>query len=151
VLINNAGILYDTWQKAHTADLQQVHEAIHTNLLGPWRLSRALIPLMQRNKWGRIVNVSSESGSMKSMDGTTPAYSVTKAALNTLTINLAAGLRGSGILINSVCPGWVRTDMGGESAPRSVEQGAGSIMWAVTIDDDGPSGGFFRDGRPIAF
>ncbi|MGB5976199.1 MAG: SDR family oxidoreductase [Cyclobacteriaceae bacterium] len=151
VLVNNAGIMYDTWQQAHTADMGQVDEAIRTNLMGPWRMCRAMIPLMQKHNRGRVVNVSSEAGSLKSMAGNTPAYSVTKAALNALTINLAAGLQGSGILINSVCPGWVRTDLGGESAPRSIERGAASIMWAVNIPDDGPSGGFYRDGEPISF
>ncbi|MFA0963792.1 SDR family oxidoreductase [Roseivirga sp. BDSF3-8] len=151
ILINNAAILYDSWQKAHSADMRQVHDAIHTNLLGPWTLCRKVIPMMEKQGWGRIVNVSSESGSMKSMAGNTPAYSVTKAALNALTINLAAGLQGSGILVNSVCPGWVRTDMGGSSAPRSVEEGASSVLWAATLPDEGPSGGFFRDGKPIPF
>lgn len=151
VLINNAAIHYDSWQQAHDADMQQVHEAIHTNLLGPWRLCHAIVPMMIKQGSGVIVNVSSEAGSMKSMGGNTPAYSVTKAALNALTINLAAGLKDKRILVNSVCPGWVRTDLGGSNAPRSVEQGAGSVVWAATLEGDGPTGGFFRDGKAIDF
>ena len=97
---------------------------------------------------GRIVNVSSAAGALADMSGGTPAYSVSKAALNALTRMLAAELRGDGILVNAVCPGWVATDMGGAGG-RPVEEGAASIVWAATLPDDGPTGGFFRDGRPI--
>lgn len=148
VLVNNAAIHYDTWQRGVDADLTVVHEALETNLLGAWRVCRSFIPMMQRQGWGRIVNVSSQGGSLESMSGGTPAYSVSKAALNALTRVLAGELRGGGILVNSVCPGWVATDMGG-SGGRRVEQGAASVLWAVLLDDDGPTGGFFRDGRPL--
>jgi NAD(P)-dependent dehydrogenase (short-subunit alcohol dehydrogenase family) len=123
VLVNNAAILYDIWQNAINADLEVVNQAIITNLLGPWRLSQICIPIMKRNKYGRIVNVSSGAGSLHYMDGGTPAYSVSKAALNALTRILASDLRGTGILINSVDPGWVATDMGGRGG-RPVENGA---------------------------
>ena len=112
-------------------------------------MSAAFIPLMQKNRWGRIVNVSSGSGALHSMGSETPAYGVTKAALNALTIKLAKAVAGDGILVNAVCPGWVRTDMGGAAAPRSVEQGAASVLWAVKLPDDGPTGGFFRDGKGV--
>jgi NAD(P)-dependent dehydrogenase (short-subunit alcohol dehydrogenase family) len=103
---------------------------------------------MRRYGWGRIVNVSSQGGSLASMGGGAPAYSVSKAAMNALTRVLASELAGSGILVNSVCPGWVATDMGGPGGqPLSV--GAGRVMWAVLLDDGGPTGGFFRDGRPL--
>ena len=148
VLVNNAGILYDTWQNAVDADLDVINRALITNLFGPWRLSQLCIPIMERNKYGRIVNVSSGAGSLHYMDGGgTPAYSVSKAALNALTRILAAELRGTGILINSVDPGWVATDMGGRRG-RPVEDGAKGIVWAATLSDNGPSGGFFFDGKP---
>lgn len=148
VLVNNAAIHYDTWQRAVNADLNTVQEALDTNLYGAWRVSQAFIPLLQRSAHGRIVNVSSEGGSLTSMGGGTPAYSVSKAALNALTRLLAAELRSSRILVNSVCPGWVATDMGG-SGGRPIPEGAASVVWAALLPDDGPTGGFFRDGRAL--
>lgn len=149
VLVNNAAILYDSWQRAVEADLDTVRAAFETNTLGPWRMAQAFLPLLGKSSHGRIVNVSSESGSLSSMGGGTPAYSVSKAALNVLTRKLADELRPARILVNSVCPGWVATEMGGPDAPRTVEEGAASVMWAVTLPDDGPTGGFFRDGAPL--
>jgi len=148
VLVNNAAILYDTWESGVDADLDMVHEALETNLFGAWRTIQACLPLLRRSEHGRIVNVSSGSGSLNSMGAGTPAYSVSKAALNALTRILAAELRRDRILVNAVCPGWVATDMGGPGG-RPVEQGAASVMWAVLLPDDGPTGGFFRDGRPV--
>ena len=147
VLVNNAAILYDTWQNAVNADLNVVNQALATNLFGPWRLSQLCIPIMKRNKYGRIVNVSSGAGSLNYMDGGTPAYSVSKAALNALTRILAAELRGTGILVNAIDPGWVATDLGGNGG-RPVENGAKGIVWAATLPDNGPSGGFFFDSKP---
>ena len=150
VLVNNAAILYDTWQQATTADLDVVREAMETNLYGPWRMVQLLLPLLRASRHGRIVNVSSEAGSLSSMGAGTPAYAVSKAALNALTRILAAELRGSHILVNAVCPGWVATDMGGPGG-RPVAEGAASVLWAVDLPDNGPSGGFYRDGRPLAW
>ncbi|MFL6286756.1 MAG: SDR family oxidoreductase [Pyrinomonadaceae bacterium] len=149
VLVNNAAILYDTWQRAENADFRIVREAFETNTLGAWRVSKAFLPLLRAGVRGRVVNVSSESGSLASMGGGTPAYSVSKAALNALTRMLADELRRDGILVNSVCPGWVATEMGGPNAPRTPAEGAAGIVWAATLPDDGPTGGFFRDGEPL--
>ena len=147
VLVNNATILYDTWQSAFNADLDVVNQALATNLFGPWKLSQLCIPLMKRNRYGRIVNVSSGAGSLHYMTSGSPAYSVSKAALNAFSRILAADLRETGILVNSVDPGWVATDMGGRGG-RPVEEGAKGIVWAATLPDNGPSGGFFFDGKP---
>jgi NAD(P)-dependent dehydrogenase (short-subunit alcohol dehydrogenase family) len=149
VLVNNAAILYDEWQRAENANLETVREAFETNTLGAWRMCQAFIPLLRKSKHARIVNVSSESGSLTVMGGGTPGYSVSKVALNALTRMLADELRIARILVNSVCPGWVATDMGGPQAPRTVEEGAASVVWAATLSDDGPTGGFFRDGKPL--
>lgn len=151
ILVNNAGINYDTWQSAENADLDNVAETINTNLFGPWRMSQAFIPMMKKHGYGRIVNVSSGAGALNGMQAGTPGYSVSKAALNALTIKFGLSLQGTGILVNSVCPGWVRTDMGGMDADRSPEQGAETIVWLAELPDDGPTGKFFRDKKVIPF
>jgi NAD(P)-dependent dehydrogenase (short-subunit alcohol dehydrogenase family) len=146
-LVNNAAIY--PGGHAIEVDLDVAEQAWQTNALGAWRLCIAVIPGMRERRWGRIVNVSSQGGSLATMGAEHAAYRVSKAALNAITRTLAADLRGTGVLVNSVCPGWVRSDMGGPSAPRSIEQGAASVTWGVTIPDDGPTGGFFRDGEPL--
>ena len=149
VLVNNAAILYDTWQNAVNADLEVVKDALRTNLFGPWRLSQVFIPIMKENKYGRIVNVSSNGGSLYYMTyGGTPAYSISKAALNVLTRKLAAELANTGILVNSIDPGWAGTDVDGHGG-RPVQKGAKGIVWAATLPDNGPSGGFFCDGKAV--
>jgi NAD(P)-dependent dehydrogenase (short-subunit alcohol dehydrogenase family) len=149
ILVNNAAILYDTGQKAVDADLEVVNNALRTNLFGPWRLSQAFIPIMKTNRYGRIVNVSSLGGSLQYTNyGGTPAYSISKVALNMLTRKLAAELVNTGIIVNSVDPGWVATDIGGHGG-RPVVEGAKGIVWAATLSDDGPSGGFFCDGKAV--
>ena len=148
VLVNNAAIHYDTQQQAGTAEVTIVREALETNLLGAWQVTQALLPLLRRSEHGRIVNVSSEGGSLTNMGGGIPAYRISKAALNALTRMLAAELRPDRILVNSVCPGWVATDMGGPGG-RPVRDGAASILWAIDLPDAGPTGGFYRDGRPL--
>jgi NAD(P)-dependent dehydrogenase (short-subunit alcohol dehydrogenase family) len=147
VLVNNAGIYPPG--RASAIDFEMVEETWQVNALGAWRLAVAAIPHMERG--ARIVNVSSGAGSLESMDATYPAYNVSKAALNAITRVLADDLRAHGILVNSVCPGWARTDMGGASASRSVEEGAASVLWAARLGPDGPTGGFLRDGKALAW
>jgi NAD(P)-dependent dehydrogenase (short-subunit alcohol dehydrogenase family) len=136
VIVNNAGINYDTWERAENADINgTVMETITTNLLGPWRVCQAFLPLLRKSSAGRIVNVSSESGSLAEMGAGPPAYQVTKAALNALTRTLAGELRETGILVNAVCPGWVATEMGGANAPRSVSNGASPVFRRIQLDN----------------
>ncbi|HYG00095.1 MAG TPA: SDR family oxidoreductase [Candidatus Saccharimonadales bacterium] len=146
VLVNNAAILYDSNQSTINADLDIVNQALETNLYGPWLLCQAFIPLMKRNNYGRIVNVSSGAGSLHFMNGGAPAYGISKVALNALTKKLASELSGTNILVNSVDPGWTATDMGGKGG-RPVEEGAKGVVWACLLPDNGPSGGFFYDGQ----
>ncbi|MCW2982666.1 MAG: short-chain dehydrogenase [Conexibacter sp.] len=147
VLVNNAAIDYDTDARAASADLDRVQRALDTNLFGAWRLTQHVLPQLRASGHGRVVNVSSGAGSITEMGGGLPAYHLSKLALNGLTRMLAAELRGDGILVNAVCPGWTATDMGGGGRP--VADGARSVTWACLLDDDGPTGGFFRDGRPL--
>ncbi|RMF02245.1 MAG: SDR family oxidoreductase [Bacteroidetes bacterium] len=151
ILINNAGINYDTWQQTTNADLDEVHQTLETNLFGPWRLTQAFLSLLRKSPAGRIVNVSSGAGDLNSQSGQRPAYSISKLALNGLTLQFANLLQADGILVNSVCPGWVRTDMGGSNADRSPEEGAETIIWAGLLPDGGPTGKFFRDKQEIAW
>ncbi|MDJ0962494.1 MAG: SDR family NAD(P)-dependent oxidoreductase [Acidimicrobiia bacterium] len=146
VLVNNAAITYDTWQSAINPDFEVVREALETNLFGTWQLTAALAPRLRASSHGRIVNVSSGAGALDDMGGRIPAYRVSKVSLNALTRMWAAEL--PGVLVNSVCPGWVATDMGG-SGGRPVSDGAAGIVWAATLPDDGPTGGFFRDQQAI--
>jgi NAD(P)-dependent dehydrogenase (short-subunit alcohol dehydrogenase family) len=148
VLVNNAGSDYDTDAMATSADLPRVQRALETNLFGAWRTCLALLPLLRRSPRARIVNVSSREASLTDMGGGMPGYHVGKAALNALTRTMAAELRDERILVNAVSPGWTATDMGG-SGGRPVVEGAASILWGVTLGDDGPSGGFFQDGQPL--
>jgi len=152
VLVNNAGILADPrGSRVLDSNVETWRDTLETNLFGPLRLVQSLAPLMKLNSYGRIVNVASGQGQLSDMGAGTPAYRVSKTALNALTRTLAAELKGSGVLVNSMCPGWVKTDMGGSSAPRTVEQGADTAVWLATLPDGGPNGGFFRDRKPIAW
>ncbi|WP_244663243.1 SDR family NAD(P)-dependent oxidoreductase [Vibrio owensii] len=120
VLINNAAIHYDTWQNVVNADLNTVQEAMDTNVYSAWRMTQAFLPLLQNSQQARIVNVSSGAGAIKNQTGSTPAYNMSKIALNSLTLMLTNQLKSSGILVNAVCPGWVATDMGGSGGrPRA--------------------------------
>lgn len=149
VLVNNAAISNDDGQDGVNADLDRVREALEANLFGAWRLCEVAIPLMRRNGYGRIVNVSTGLAALEDMGGGSPGYRISKTSLNVLTRILASELRGSGILVNAVNPGWVQTEMGGSSATRSVEEGAEGLVWAATLPKGGPTGGFFRDRSPV--
>jgi len=153
ILVNNAAILIDGpggfrsslfELKADTA-----RQTFETNVLGPLRLTQAVVPIMQRNGYGRIVNLSSGAGQLSDMRSGFPAYRMSKAALNALTRITAAELASTNIKVNAVCPGWVRTDMGGAEAERPVEVGAETPVWLATLPENGPTGGFFRDMRAI--
>jgi NAD(P)-dependent dehydrogenase (short-subunit alcohol dehydrogenase family) len=153
VLVNNAGISVDEACGIRSIldgpVIDALHETRETNLVGPMRLCRALVPFMKQAGYGRVVNVSSRLGSLSSMGTGYVTYRITKTALNAVTRILAAELRGTGILVNSACPGWVQTEMGGPNAPRTPEQGADTIVWLATLPDDGPSGGYFQDRKPL--
>jgi NAD(P)-dependent dehydrogenase (short-subunit alcohol dehydrogenase family) len=150
VLVNNAGILADPrGSRFLDSKVETYRETLDTNLFGPLMLAQGLAPLMTKQRYGRIVNVSSGMGQLADMSVGSPAYRISKTALNALTRILAAELKGSGVLVNSMCPGWVKTGMGGPTAPRTVEQGADTAVWLATLPDDGPTSGFFRDRKPI--
>ena len=151
ILINNAAINYDTWHSALNADLDEIERTLDANLMGAWRVSQAFIPLMQKNSYGRVVNVSSGAGSVASQNGNTPGYSISKLALNGLTLQLANEVNKDDILVNSVCPGWVRTKMGGMSATRSPLEGAETVVWAALLEDNTMTGKFFRDKHVISW
>ena len=144
VLVNNAAL-----NPRGNVDAHQVEQAWQTNMLGTWRTVQAFLPPMRDRGWGRIVNVSTEIATRAHEQRGGGVYAATKISLNAITRALSEDLAGSGILANACSPGWCRTDMGGEGAPRSAEQGAASIVWGVTLPDDGPSGGFFQDGEPL--
>ena len=152
VLVNNAGIFPDPPPASRdssvfAADLEAVRRGFETNTLAALRLCQALIPLMEGA--GRVVNVSSGMGQLSDMNGCCPGYRLSKTALNAVTRIFADELKDSAVKINSVCPGWVRTEMGGKDALLEVGEGARGIVWAATLPDDGPTGGFFRHGEPI--
>lgn len=156
VLVNNAGIYLEAPhrqpQLPSSALEQPVHMLRHSleaNLVGPYRLTQLAVPLMRAGGYGRIVNVSSGSGQLDDMEGGDVGYRVSKTGLNALTRIFAAELMDTGILVNSMCPGWVRTEVGGEEAPRTPAEGADTAVWLATLPADGPNGGFFRERRPI--
>lgn len=149
ILVNNAGIYPDTAHSLLTVDIDLMRRAMDVNAYAPLRLIQVLLPLMKKNRWGRIVNVSSSMGDPDSLSNGYPAYRFSKMTLNLFTRVLAQELNGTGIKINVMRPGWVRTDMGGSGAPRSVEEGADTAVWLATLPDDGPNGGYFYDRQPL--
>ena len=149
MLINNAAILPDPYGRILKVNTGKFRAAFETNTLGPLMLCQAFIPLMKKKNYGRVVNVSSGAGQVENMLNDMPAYRLSKLALNGLTQILAKNAQGSNVLVNAACPGWVRSDMGGPAAERSLEEGADGIVWLATLPDGGPSGGFFRDRKRI--
>lgn len=149
VLINNAGVYLDENKKLVVMDSSILERTMATNFFGAYHVIRSFIPLMVKQGYGRIINVSSEYGALSEMSYQgVGAYKLSKLALNGLTQLIAAEIKGD-IKINAVDPGWVSSDMGGPSAPRTPKQAAESILWLATIGSEGPSGGFFRDGKQI--
>jgi NAD(P)-dependent dehydrogenase (short-subunit alcohol dehydrogenase family) len=155
VLVNNAGILKEgqTPEESKVLEVspELVFETYDANTVGPLRMIQAVVPIMLKGGYGRVVNISSGAGQLSDMQAGYPAYRMSKSALNALTRITAAELGPTPIKVNAMCPGWVRTDMGGPNATRSVEQGAETAVWLATLPDTGPTGGFFRDKAPIAW
>lgn len=144
VLVNNAAI-----NPRGEVTPDEIARAWQVNALGTWRVTQAFLPPMRRRGWGRIVNVTTELATNAHEQRGGGIYAVTKVAINAMTRALDEDLEGTGILVNACSPGWCRSDMGGAGAPRSAEEGAASIVWGVTLPDDGPSGGFFQDGESL--
>ena len=149
VLINNAGILDQDEGTIFELHPQRLRRMFETNTIGPLLVSQTFLPLLRKSESGRIINVSSGAGQLSDMGTWAPAYSISKTALNGVTGQFAAALRDSNIAVNSVCPGWVKTDMGGHEAPLSVEQGADTIVWLATASTQSMTGLFIRDRKPI--
>ncbi|MGZ4807982.1 MAG: SDR family NAD(P)-dependent oxidoreductase [Thermoanaerobaculia bacterium] len=151
VLVNNAAVYLDESESVLDVDIDLARRTFETNVLGPLRLMQLFVPGMMRRRWGRVVNVSSGAGQLSSMRDYAPSYSASKAALNAMTRMVADAAKGTGVLVNAVDPGWVRTEMGGSNAPRSIEEGIDTIVWLATLPDGGPTGKFFHDRREIAW
>jgi NAD(P)-dependent dehydrogenase (short-subunit alcohol dehydrogenase family) len=151
ILVNNAGIMIEEGDADPLEELEMIRETMQTNVYGPFLLSRLATPIMKSRRYGRIVNLSSSMGSLTEMGAGYIAYRLSKAGINVVTRVIAAETEGMGILVNSADPGWVRTAMGGQGATRSVEKGAETVVWLATLPDNGPTGSFFRDRKPIAW
>jgi NAD(P)-dependent dehydrogenase (short-subunit alcohol dehydrogenase family) len=152
VLVNNAGVVRERYAAGVFDTAPEVlRETFETNTLGAYQCCQLLVPLMLDGGYGRVVNVSSGMGQLSEMGPKMPGYRMSKAALNALTRLFARELEGTGVKVNAVCPGWVSTALGGPEAPRPVEDSVDTIVWLATLRDDGPSGGFFRDCKAIAW
>jgi len=149
VLINNAGVFEDTGESILAVTTDQILDTVKVNSFGPLELAQAFWPQLKASGQGRIINLSSGLGQLSEMVNETPAYAMSKTLLNAVTRQLAAAGRSAGIAVNSVCPGWVRTDMGGASALRSVEEGADTVVWLADEADQDLTGEFLRDRKPI--
>ena len=151
ILINNAGVFLDRGKSVFDVPLEVLQETLEINFFGALNMCRAFVPFMRVHQYGRIVNVSSGMGSIANMAGYSAAYKLSKLVMNAMTRIMADEIKDINIKVNTMAPGWVRTDMGGPSAPRSLAQGADTIIWLATLPDDGQTGGFFEDRKPIAW
>ena len=149
ILVNNAAVLLDERSELLTMSIRSIRETFEANLFGAIAVAQAFVPGMIERRSGSVVNVSSTAGQLSSMGTYAPAYSMSKTALNAFTVQLAAATRGTGVIVNSVNPGWVRTRMGGRAAPKSTEEGADTIVWLALRPSDGPTGKFFSSRRVI--
>jgi NAD(P)-dependent dehydrogenase (short-subunit alcohol dehydrogenase family) len=149
ILVNNAAVLLDQFGRVIQTPMDTYLTTMATNVYGPLLLCQTFMPMMIKRNFGRVVNVSSGAGQVENMVNDMSAYRLSKIALNGLTLMLADSVKGTNVLINAGCPGWVRTEMGSPNAPRSIEEGADGIVWLATLPDGGPHGGFFRDGQLI--
>ena len=146
VLINNAAL--GGGENSLRISMPEFRKPFETNFFGPLLLSQLMVPLLRKSDSGRIINISSGMGALNRMGGGDAAYRISKTALNSLTAVMAADLSGTAIRVNTMCPGWVKTDMGGSGAPRSIEKGAETAVW-LALEKNIPSGEFFRDKKVI--
>jgi NAD(P)-dependent dehydrogenase (short-subunit alcohol dehydrogenase family) len=152
ILVNNAGVLLDPkGSRVLDSKLDTYRDTLEVNFYGALRLAQAVAPVMRKARYGRIVNMSSGLGQLRDMDTGAPAYRVSKTSLNALTRMLAVELKDTGVLVNAMCPGWVKTRMGGPKAERTPEQAADTAVWLATLPATGPTGGFFRDRKRLAW
>jgi NAD(P)-dependent dehydrogenase (short-subunit alcohol dehydrogenase family) len=149
ILVNNAGVHLNPTESALTVTLDTIKRSMETDVYGHLLLCQKIIPLMKQHHYGRIVNMSSKAGQLATMGANKLGYKMSKTALNVLTVVLADEVKGDNILINSMTPGWVRTEMGGADAPRTVEEGADTAVWLATLPSTGPTGGFFYERQSI--
>lgn len=145
VLINNAGIYPDRGNTILTASRELMSGTMNTNAFGPLKLTQRMLPLLEKSERPRVINISSGNGQLEGLGTSVPSYSLSKLALNGITILLANALLSKGIAVYAMCPGWVRTDMGGSTAPRSPQEGADTAVWLATEGTLEQSGKFFRD------
>lgn len=154
VLVNNAGVYPDDTRLLGETSMLDIDPdlfslAMKVNVEGPLRLIWKILPFMKKHNFGRIVNVSSGMGRLEDFDRQAPFYRISKSALNSLTVIVSKEVKDYNVLVNSVCPGWVNTDMGGQNAPRSIAEGAKGILEAIKYPENGPNGMFLRDGKPL--